>query len=660
MTNNSPVAPMRHAELLDHEAVVRLEAAMRAHAYVLDECLFDAKREYEDGAKIAYAVDFHEIYTYAYRFDSRAYDAIAIRYILDNTKRSLILPAGTIFEACVHLGSVLKRFPEFHAKIAEFEKQLLPEACAQLVPFLQSNTETDMSVALQQLGAVALMDKDMLSALKRLWGDVSRIERELLYILDISSKMLGIPEIIDNPTEIRFDDSAYDMAFRTLKDISSQYTHRKRSLFSNAADALNLATIISVRKYIEDKAVRSGKDNNRYDGAYFLYLLTHTPALINPQLWITDEFSSKYRRPRELIRDPFTALYSTFLEQHWPEPKDRIANIIKKKKKVEGCIYFLRRLPEWNDATREGFHIEQWDILASSGTIDDNVKQRLKELRDKIDDPVITDIEELITNAELAESERRSLEGESLFGFDAGYIGRVMLRIQRLRGLISSILGIIDEKALSKQAFDLSKSSTDSFTWLINRVSPAHTAEAGDTECIRHHLTDVRGRELIKVDVIKDMPQDYYMSLWPCLTTLETFVTSLSEKFEHLLKQPKEGYKTNNIDVHIIIYTNGQEIDFQSRLPINAEDIRSQIGPEQQLIAVKVLSNVGDFFLDLIPHRSTGELYCGVTSYYSMVDTIVNLFTETAKRIVLPSVLRPHLSQWLSSFKDWEGILIHE
>ncbi len=591
----------------DYEAMYHL---IGEHLHVLRTLWRDYRKETR-GWKMAYAVDFQEIYAYMYPWKDDAPDSVVVDFILNNLDGPVLLPSGTIRELARHLDTIARQVPRLELLASALRRGEVDVAglAAEHSPLLSSMRKPLRSIRRAELSQLvysasrSLLEYEF--ALQRLHQFFRSNEFVTLDTL--------LPEAFRPPLDRELQ-AAFQGALDVIRPLQSN---------NNIADALNLAELIYYRQAIKEM-VTSARISSRVT-PHEVVLITHTPSLININYWVPDP-TGILSRASEALRSPLELLHKLALSQQYRSRDVRInhANVA-----IRACETAQDRLRDLLGSDRESLgrrkRLSSYALSVSRmrspqelvGLGDSELQAYLEDFDRYVRSPTLRSIEDVLARDEVVD------------------VNRPRPRLP-MRGPVTHLLPVLVTSArrVRELLYSLGSLALRGVEFLPREgewESPAllalgfHSTKSTNTqlECTELRVTDSDGELVLGMDKYPD----YYSVFWPTYADIQTFCRLMSE----ILDSRKSTVMQSDVRPEIRLFASGQMSVVPLQLPLKPLYLR-RVVKSVPLTYLRIDTALGAFCYDVMPDPIQSPLMMGVISDVERADIIARLYSGSNSR----------------------------
>lgn len=650
MCSDKTTSIVRLSDIFSPEELISLNKVVNRHLAALSFIRENCTRE-QAGQQIVYALDFQELYAYAHPYDKAAQHPVMATYILNESKRPILLLPGTLKELLDYLEETSRRL----AKIKSLSAILKYESSVtSLLQRIHNMSLSDKDVG-QYFDELVLADTRNLSL--SLLSRMVTYERELdrLHWILSRENVKGLGELVDvHGISAAEKVACFDKCQRAYRLLEVERPDRTPN---NIADAANVALTFLLRNY---RGTSGGLN------PYCAYLVTHTPTLmlINFRTWGKDAVGQRYGLESGILAHPEDVLYATIVEAKFGTWETRMAFANCATSTCSGIQQHLPPLLPTRTRRRsrnEAAYLD--DLLHLQRIKAQALEQYLADFYDYLDRELLAPLHEYEQHwfRDLQfETNKRLAFGDT----DSATSQAMVVSTDRIKSKISAIQQICRKKliddALGLDAAVVTRDEQSKvFTPGLFSLEE-HEERIEELNCSRYQLYQSTRPELVLG--IDEYPQ-YYCCFWRTSEPFARLSASLNALWQRMrqrgiqqIQQAGDEDATRR-DVYVqgvLAFTLKRRHERKLAIPLDFGKLAAQLADEG-LQSVRVNTMIGDFFADVLPEQVGGDTYVGVVSHVNLQEYIVDLFYDTSCFYVWPTTLKSVLSTRLSKYEALGG-----
>ncbi len=613
------------------------------------------------GFKVVYALDFQELYTYAYPFSPSQDDELYLhfvtcRYLLENSTRPFIIPFGAVQELVNHVEDYLRPTIGVAEKLREI---------------LSSRIELDDPVNQQGILDISrslssFRDFDPLLDTKSLALDITSTLAKTSFAMQRMSQFLGKRNVIN----LLEEDIGHNQITRELYDnfYSEIYDNleikRPGRHLSNTADAYNVYWTAQVR-------VSTGSKSPVYP-----YLITHTPTLIQAIPALSDRFSRVYGFESPLLWSPATAMYATILDNN---PQIKAENVIDWINSARAICLKLQTVLDpimlESDKTPDANFFQDINFILE---LDDAQLGKLNSALEPFYDYAVHPFAKPLSEFENILHADSSFDSDKRLNFEVGQNRDVLddqirlhMAIEQAKDRIQNLYGLIQKLMSPDQAASIKrepKSYEHGFS--IEDLGYMRTTETTPATVVKKltRRIDNTFAEIIRVDIREDFASIYWdvgSSLQRCLRSMNTKLLQLNKRGITVLDSKDDVFEEYKQGLIAYIAEGEQDVPDPRRistpinkLPIVLPDIFKET-KSSSFDFIRVNTCVGDFCF----HSMFGVAFeeeshprkvrkIGLITHLNLSNLVAEFFHETSHHQIGISRLSAYLDDCLRNLRN--------
>ncbi|WP_157441407.1 hypothetical protein [Actinoplanes awajinensis] len=570
-----PIEERPRVDSLPSDQVRLLLHTMRLHRSLLEAAHQDAKRLATDGVHPCYLIDYQLLHRFIYDQGRTPESLVEFWYLLEQQDITLIVGHGTFIEVLHRV----QRSTKIHLpRVAGIESY---EHFVNRLGVLSSFYDFH-----ELLDTLIRKDRHHARAIKRLADVLQR--KNIEYIWDLGA----------SAGETLLDQNTYVNAL----DVLSSIRPSRKSVYPNAADAMNIADVAGLRSMSERGA---------YPG--YCFMLTDTRPLLDERNWARDPHMDRTGYASAVSRTPVAAIYS-----HLVLPSDGAAagqvadntvrlmyDAAKIEKELRSSAGYRGPISMGND---------RWEDIAAEGRVTPELIQQLGLLSRFVGDPVIAETQRMYDNS------RRAMAIWSAQYGDRQAVESPL----RLFDVILSLSRVLGQQ-------DRPLSDLASFWQSVIERSADH---AGDWWTLTYQR---RGEGPDGVPYLEvERHRDFAIVRWPSSASLENVLAAFAAIFA------RHGIK------HVVLLL-GMECDvikFDAELPVTPEEFQAGIREAEDGFArdglgkplwLRMNAEPFDLYADLFPSQPGLDPVLGICGTGLDFLHIRELYQATAQRFLFDS-----------------------
>lgn len=523
-----PADGTRASSVLSTRETSTLLRLLQSHQIHLEHAHADAKRLAHAGVRPAYLVDFQMIYWYMFETLDSPQDVMMLEYLFGLDEVDFILGPGTLIE----LDSFLRSSARF---------ELLPDVNV-------------AEVSLLDLRSIWFKIRDRFEEVQ---GAGSKLVFAWSRLRDLLSRR-NFYQYAENLEHIENQRLLPDKDAATAVRGALQSIRGRRPL-QNDADALNFASVVTLRKLASDGLV-----------SYFPYLLTATPSLLNEEHWAFDPLA-KWGLTTSVTCVPDSALYTEVLLASYQGESGKAADHSGHlSHHASDLVHGLRQSDAYRDLATDELppldtsRIDELDISPAS-------RQLLESVIHFFADPVVREAQRITENVDhsAANWARQELDAQD-----------ALRSPRKLLDLLKTVLRALDQSRAGVKVADL-------WSTLIERVEYSSSESVVAIYC---DTDGPRTSEYLRVEHHHSADGPFLAVSWPCHVSLDDILAQFSKSFErHRIHQ-----------VELLLGTrDGQTLLFDAELPLNFEDLNEGLQDEAAATWLRLRGGPFDLYCDI-------------------------------------------------------------
>lgn len=589
----------------------KLRKTISSHQRLLSETYSDVTEGYEP----VYALDFQEIYSYIFPYAVDSDEAVVVEYVLNNLKAPFVLLSGTWLELINKLQDVLANVSTVTSMYNLLKSENVDTKAIEFIKGILDTNPDDVIIDSIDFG----------NDLHKLSIDISGAVAKYVTTFERLTELLNKPthvklsQLLQHKERLVFDEAIltkFDRALDQLRPGSK----------SNYPDAANLAGIVALREYFNERAKYEGKEK-----LYKFYLLSHTPTMLNLDNFATDEFGEIGSM---LTRTPLSVMYQILLQGD--SIQDTLEAINRRIDLCDSALRSVRHVAlEIAIATKKEFLsgrlsdirlVDQKELALKS--------QKLKQIDisafiNYVHDPIIEEINKVMVNDQVIQFNKLQVKKSKS---DSVPTHEHADSIDELKSLL---LNITKEKL------------SDS----LNNIEMANSRiVVSGNECERTHVLRHVHSDLV---FSLDNYFHFFSAYWPTNRNISQFYQVVKTSIEVLLESSPLLHDPQRKMVLLLATdrTVHKTSLFAEDLGVKSLESIFQFENDEVATFMRLATPWGDFCYDIQPLTADKSTYMGFVSKLQLTHFLTDLvFLTTVEPTLLPGILEEYIQPSLSSY----------